>query len=261
MELLPRLNGQSVVVTGAAAGLGRHLATTFARAGARIVVVDQAGAGDTVEEILRLGGTVDALRCDISQEAQVVDTMARAASLLGGRIDVLLNNAGTNGRVHLVREMDLTEWEQTLSINLTGTMLVTREAIPYLVASGSGRIVNVASNVARRGLPRRADYVASKWALLGLTQTLALELVDDGIRVNAICPGPVEGDRIEQILQMHAEAEGVEVESMRAAWENVPMGQFVTADEVAQVALFLASDASSAMTGQALNVTGGFLMT
>jgi NAD(P)-dependent dehydrogenase (short-subunit alcohol dehydrogenase family) len=255
------MKGQSVVVTGAAAGLGQHLALAFAREGARLVVIDRVSADDTVAELRALGGNADAFRCDISQETQVVETMKEVGALLGGHVDVLVNNAGTNGRVHLVRDMDLSDWSETLGINLTGTMLVTRESIPYLVKSGSGRIVNIASNVARRGLPLRGDYVASKWALLGLTQTLALELVDDGIRVNAICPGPVEGDRIEQILRMHAEAEGVDVPTMRAAWEDVPMGRFVTADEVAAVALFLASDASSAMTGQALNVTGGFLMT
>jgi NAD(P)-dependent dehydrogenase (short-subunit alcohol dehydrogenase family) len=203
----------------------------------------------------------DALVCDISVEPEVRATVARIAQILEGRVDVLVNNAGWNGRAQLVRDMSLEAWNRTLSINLTGTMLVTREVIPLMVARGAGRIVNIASNVARRGLPLRADYVCSKWALLGLTETLALELVSHGIRVNAVCPGPVEGERIEKILEMHAEIEGVDVGTMRRSWEAVPMGRFVTAEEVAAVALFLASDMSSAMTGQAISVTGGFLMT
>ncbi len=201
MELLPRLNGQNVVVTGAAAGLGQP-SGDYVRPSGRT----HRRGRPSGRRRHRRGDPPPGRDCRcIAVRHQSRGPGRRhdgegCCGYSGAAIDVLLNNAGTNGRVHLVREMDLTDWEQTLSINLTGTMLVTREAIPYLVASGSGRVVNVASNVARRGLPRRADYVASKWALLGLTQTLALELVDDGIRVNAICPGPVEGDRIEQIL-------------------------------------------------------------
>jgi NAD(P)-dependent dehydrogenase (short-subunit alcohol dehydrogenase family) len=252
---------RNVIVTGAAHGLGRALAVAFARANGRIVVIDVAPAEETVAALRAEGHQADAVRCDISIEEQVRDAVRRAGELFGGRVDVLVNNAGWNGRVQLVRDMPLDAWNTTIGINLTGTMLITREVIPMMAAHGSGAIINIASNVARRGLPLRADYVCSKWALLGLTQTLALELVDDGIRVNAVCPGPIEGDRIEQIMQMHAEAQGVDIESVRRAWEAVPMGRFVRAEEVAAVALFLASEASSAMTGQAINVTGGFIMT
>jgi NAD(P)-dependent dehydrogenase (short-subunit alcohol dehydrogenase family) len=253
--------GSNVVVTGGAAGLGLHLAEALAEAGARVMVLDRDDPAAAVAALRARGADADGLTCDISDERQVVPAIRAVAHMLDGRIDVLVNNAGFNGHAQLVRDMPLQAWNRTLGINLTGTMLVTREVIPHMIERRAGRIVNIASNVARRGLPYRADYVCSKWALLGLTQTLALELADHGIRVNAVCPGPIEGERIEQLVRMHAEAEGVDFGEMHQAWEQVPMRRFMRPSEVASVVLFLASDASSAMTGQALNVTGGFIMT
>jgi NAD(P)-dependent dehydrogenase (short-subunit alcohol dehydrogenase family) len=256
-----RFANQNVVVTGAAQGLGRTIAMEFAGEGAHLVLVDREPAGETQQVITASGGAATGLLCDISREADVEVMAKKAAEILDGRIDVLINNAGFNGKANLVQDMKLPDWEYTLSVNLTGTMLVCRALIPHMIRRKSGRILNVASNVGRRGLPLRSDYVCSKWALLGLTQTLALELVEHNIRVNAVCPGPVEGERIEQIVQMHAEAEGRSFEDMHKAWEDVPMGRFIRPEEVAGVIKFLCSEESSAMTGQALNVTGGFIMT
>jgi NAD(P)-dependent dehydrogenase (short-subunit alcohol dehydrogenase family) len=257
-----RFEGQNLLITGAAAGIGQALALGFAREGARVVIADFKSAQETVRLIREAGGEADEIRCDIRVEDEVMAMGRRAAELLDGRIDLLVNNAGFNGKAQLVRDMKLDDWNYTLGVNLTGTMLVCREVSPYMMARGSGAIVNVASNVARRGLPYRADYVCSKWALLGFTQTLALELVASGIRVNAVCPGPVSGDRIEQIVQMHAEAEGKPFEEIHRAWADAaPMKRFIEPEEVCRVVMFLCSDDSSAMTGQALNITGGFIMT
>jgi NAD(P)-dependent dehydrogenase (short-subunit alcohol dehydrogenase family) len=254
--------GKTVVVTGAAAGIGQHIALRFAQEGARVVVGDVQPADATVQLLREAGADAEYVACDLTDEGTVCDFAAQARDLHGGRIDILVNNAGVNGDVQLVRDMPIDSWTHTLQVNLTGTMLVTREIIPTMIAGGGGCIVNIASNVARRGLPYRADYVASKWAVLGLTQTLALELVDDNIRVNAVCPGPVEGDRIEQIMESHAAAEGKDVADIRKAWAgDAPMRRFIKPSEVASVVRFLACDESSAMTGQALNVTGGFVMT
>lgn len=258
---MKRFKNQNVVVTGAAAGLGRIIAGEFAQEGARLVLVDRQPATETEKLIAKAGGRATAIRCDLTQEADVKAMARKAAALCDGQIDILINNAGFNGKANLITAMKLRDWEYTLRVNLTGTMLVCREIVPHMIRKQSGRIVNVASNVARRGLPFRADYVCSKWALLGLTQTLALELVAHHIRVNAVCPGPIEGDRIEQLVKMHAAAEGVDVATMHRAWENVPMQRFAKPGEVAGVVKFLCSDESSAMTGQALNVTCGFIMT
>ena len=172
-----------------------------------------------------------------------------------------MNNAGWNGKANLVKEMKVEDWDKTFSINVRGTMLVSREVIPFMESVRSGHIVNISSNVGRRGLPFRCDYVCTKWAILGFTQTLALELASSNIRVNAVCPGPIEGKRIEQLVAMHAEAEGVDVASMHKAWENVPMKRFIRPEEVASIVAFLCSGDSSCMTGQALNATGGMIMT
>ncbi|WP_396640941.1 SDR family NAD(P)-dependent oxidoreductase [Microbacterium sp.] len=249
-----------VLVTGAAEGVGRSIARTLAKDGARVVIADIRSADETIRLIREDGSAADQLHCDVSSEASVREAVAAAAELLGGRIDVLVNNAGMNGHYHLLEGMPLEEWEETLRINLTGTMLVTRETIPHLAAQGA-TIVNIASNVGKRGLPYRGDYVASKWALIGLTQTMALELAPRGIRVNAVCPGPIEGNRIEDVMQHHADVEGTTVVEMRAKWEaEAPLGRFVTPEEVASVVGFLAGEQSSAMTGQAINVTAGLVM-
>jgi NAD(P)-dependent dehydrogenase (short-subunit alcohol dehydrogenase family) len=251
----------TAVVTGSAAGIGRHVAIRLAQDGARLILADVQEVGQTLELVRDLGAEADYVPCDITDEVGVRAFAESVRQLAKDEIDILVNNAGINGDTQLVKDMPLPSWERTIGTNLTGTMLVTREIIPSMVAKGGGRIVNIASNVARRGLPYRADYVASKWAVLGLTQTLALELVSDNIRVNAVCPGPVEGDRIEQIMRSHAESERKTTEQVRREWEAAsPMHRFIKPSEVAAVVRFLCSDDSSAMTGQALNVTGGHLM-
>ena len=257
-----RFANQNVIVTGAAAGLGQTIAESFAREGADIAVLDFQSADATRAKVEALGRRCTTFNCDVREEQAVIEAVKGAASFFGQRIDVLVNNAGFNGHYNLVKDMPLTKWRETLDINLTGTMLVTREVLPLMIAAKKGTIVTTASNVARRGLPLRADYVCSKWALLGLTQTLALENAAHGIRVNAVCPGPVEGDRIEDVMQQHAEREGRSLADVRREWESAaPMDRFVTAQEVTNAMLFLCGGESSAMTGQALNVTGGFLMT
>lgn len=257
-----RYQGKNVLITGAAAGLGQTIATAYAREGASIAIIDFADASDTVAKVQASGQEAVAFRADVRDQEAVQLAVQQAADSFAGRIDVLINNAGFNGHYNLVENMPLVQWRETLDINLTGTMLVTQAVIPFMKAQGGGAIGITASNVARRGLPYRADYVCSKWALLGLNQTLALELVDNHIRVNAVCPGPIEGDRIEDVMVRQAEAEGKSLKEIRKAWEEAaPMKRFVTEEEVTAAMMFLTSDAASAMTGQALNVTGGFLMT
>jgi NAD(P)-dependent dehydrogenase (short-subunit alcohol dehydrogenase family) len=255
------LLGKTAIVTGAAAGIGRHIALRLAQDGAQLLVADIQDGAATVDAVRAVGGQADYLKCDVSEES-AVQAFAAQVRERTDHVDILVNNAGINGEARLVLDMPLAAWERTLRVNLTGTMLVVREIAPLMISGGGGRIVNVASNVARRGLPFRGDYVASKWAVLGMTQTLALELVGHGIRVNAVCPGPVEGDRIEQVMEMHALAEGRTLADVRRAWsEEAPMKRLIEPDEVAAVVRFLVGDESSAMTGQALNVTGGFIMT
>lgn len=257
---MKKFENKNVIVTGSAEGIGREIAIEFAQEGAFVILVDLHKPDTTMRIIEDAGGKYDYILCNISDEDEVKAMAVEAGKKCNGKIDILVNNAGFNGKISLVQNIKLSDWQYTLGINLTGTMLVCREIIPYLIANKSGVIVNLSSNVGKRGLPYRSDYVCSKWGLIGFTQTLALELVDHKIRVNAVCPGPVEGDRIEQLVKMHAEASGQSFEQMHKAWEDVPMKRFVTPQEVTKVILFLSSEDSSAMTGQAINITGGLLM-
>jgi NAD(P)-dependent dehydrogenase (short-subunit alcohol dehydrogenase family) len=258
---LARFANKNVVITGAATGLGRVIAQCFAREGADIAILDHQSAAETQALVKAEGRRCVTLRCDVRDETAVDEAVQGAAGFFNRRIDVLVNNAGFNGHYALVKDMPLAHWRETLDINLTGAMLVTRAVLPLMIGAKAGVIVTTASNVARRGLPYRADYVCSKWALLGLTQTLALENAPHNIRVNAVCPGPIEGDRIEDVMAHHAGVEGKTLAQVRKEWEAVPMNRFVEPQEVAAVMMFLCSAESSAMTGQALNVTGGFIMT
>jgi 2-hydroxycyclohexanecarboxyl-CoA dehydrogenase len=203
-----RFAQKNVLVTGAAAGLGRHIAQAFATEGADIAILDFQDAGATSRAVTALKRRCEVFRSDVRDEDGVKKAVAGATAFFDGRIDVLVNNAGFNGHYSLIKDMPLAHWRETIEINLTGTMLVTRMVLPIMLDRKAGVIVTTASNVARRGLPYRADYVCSKWAILGFTQTLALEVAAHNIRVNAVCPGPIEGDRIEDVMARHAEVEG-----------------------------------------------------
>ena len=256
-----RFAQRNVLVTGAAAGLGRHVAQAFAAEGADVAILDFQDASETARDVTSLKRRCEVFRSDVRDEDGVQTAVAGVAEFFGGCIDVLVNNAGFNGHYSLIKDMPLAHWRETIDINLTGTMLVTRSVLPFMLDRKAGAIVTTASNVARRGLPYRADYVCSKWAILGFTQTLALEVASHNIRVNAVCPGPIEGGRIEDVMARHAKIEGKTVAEVRREWEATPMNRFVEPQEVAAVMLFLCSVDASAMTGQAINVTGGFIMT
>jgi NAD(P)-dependent dehydrogenase (short-subunit alcohol dehydrogenase family) len=259
---MDRFKNKRAIVTGASEGLGRVIAHAFAREGADIAILDCQPAAVTEAAVKVEGRRCAVFPCDVRDEAAVSAAVTSAAIFFDQRVDVLVNNAGFNGHYSLVKDMPLADWQHTLDINLTGTMLVTRAVLPLMIAAHGGTIVTTASNVARRGLPYRADYVCSKWALLGLTQTLALENAPYNVRVNAVCPGPIEGDRIEDVMARHAEVEGKSIAEIRKTWEEAaPIKRFVRPEEVAAAMLFLCSDEASAMTGQSLNITGGFLMT
>lgn len=258
---MANLKGKVAVVTGGAAGIGRAIVEYLAERGATVIIGDVADASDTVSGVSAKTGEAIALKCDVSNEASVSAFGEAVMNSYGGKIDILVNNAGSNGECHLIEDMPTAAWERTFQINVTGMMLVTRVFIPMLVAAGGGQIVNIASNTGRRGVPWRADYAASKWAVIGFTQTLAMETAKYNIRANVVNPGPVSGDRIEQILDMHAAAEGRTAEELKQEWLTaIPMKRFIDPIEVAQVVGFLCSPESGALTGQGLEVSAGLIM-
>jgi len=247
-----RLKDKVAVVFGGASGIGAKTAEMIRAEGGKIVVVDR-----KENKIVEADGNAIADVCDTAAVAAAFD----AAEELGP-VGVVVNAAGISAPAASIMDFDPDAWLRTLDVNARGSMIVGAEAQRRMRKSGGGAIVFVASNVARRGLPNRSDYVASKWALMGLVQTLALEAVDDGIRVNSVLPGPVDTPLLWQVVDDHARVENKTREDVAEEWRlGAPMKRFIEPEEVAKVIMFLASEDSSAMTGQGLNVTGGHIMT
>ena len=173
------------------------------------------------------------------------------------RLDVLVNNAGIAGPTAPVENIGTDEWDQTIAVNLNGQFYCVRRAVPMLKTAGGGSIINMSSNAAFFGCPLRAPYAASKWALIGFTKTLAMELGPFGIRANAICPSSVEGERIDAVIEKDAKRRGKTAEEIRDMYlRQSSLRCFVSAEDVANLALFLASDKSARISGQALGLDG-----
>lgn len=260
---MKKLADKVALLTGGGTGIGRGIALRFAAEGAKVVICARRARNltDTLRELETAGAAAKAIVMDQAIEADCIRTVRETVEAFG-QLDILVNNAAAVGQVGPVASLEVAAWEEALRINLTGLMVMCREAVKVMTPRRSGCILNVSSNVGRRGFAHRAPYVCSKWAMHGLAQTLALETAKDGIRVNTICPGPVLTDRLTGAMAKMAAARGISPEEVQREWERQsPMGRFATVAECAAVALFLVSDEASAMTGQALNVTAGALMT
>lgn len=243
-----------VVISGAATGLGRTMAERFAEGGFRVQVCD--ASASAVEAFRASHPGVEAAVVDVS-DARQVDAWFDSIKAKSGRIDVLLNNAGIAGPTAPVEDIDPADWERTIAVDLNGQFYCTRRAVPLLRAAGGGSIINIASSAAFFGFPLRTPYAACKWALLGFTKTLAMELGPAGIRVNAICPGSIKGPRIDGVIERDAAARGMTAAQIRKLYERqVSLRQFVDAEDVANVAYFLASPQGRMISGQILGVDG-----
>jgi NAD(P)-dependent dehydrogenase (short-subunit alcohol dehydrogenase family) len=243
---------QRVLVTAGASGIGREFVRAFAAKGAGVFVSDiDSKALDTLAR--EVEGLVTGI-CDNSKRSDIEAMVPAAAEALGG-LDVLINNAGIAGPTAPVEETDPDEWETVINVNLTGTFNVTRLAIPYLKKSASPSIIIMSSAAGRFGFPNRISYSASKWGLIGITKTLSRELGEFNIRVNAILPGPVAGDRIERVIEARAKLHGKLLEQERAdAMSLLSLQRFVDPKDIAALAVFLASDAAKSISGQMLPI-------
>jgi NAD(P)-dependent dehydrogenase (short-subunit alcohol dehydrogenase family) len=243
-----------VLVTAGASGIGKEIAAAFLSAGDSVYTCDIDGAA--LEATAR---ELDGLRtgmCNVADPEQVETMMADAVSQLGG-LDILVNNAGIAGPTAPVQEVDLNQWEAVLKVDLTGTFLVTKAAIPHLIKSGQGAIVIMSSAAGRFGYPNRCPYATAKWGLIGFMKTLSMELGPHNIRANAILPGAVDGERIQRVFQGRAQATGQSLESVRArAMENQSLKYMVDPRDIASLAVFLASDAAKSISGQILPIDG-----
>ena len=249
-----RLEGRVALVTGAAMGIGNAIAQLFAQEGARVVAADIDGCAGaaTAKKIQEAGGHCFFRHCDVSEESEVKAVVASGSKEFGQAIDVLLNVVGIahESPAHL---LDLADWERILKVNLTSMFLCSKHVLPGMLAARRGAIVNIASVQGLFGFPSNPHYAASKGGIISLTRQMAREYASQGIRVNCIAPGTVETPMTAQVI-----ARAPNPADLRAAWEKMhPLGRVGRPMDIAQGALFLASDESSWVTGQCLVIDGG----
>jgi NAD(P)-dependent dehydrogenase (short-subunit alcohol dehydrogenase family) len=258
-----RLEGQVAVVTGGGQGIGEQIALRLACEGAIVAIVDidETGARKTAGAMVAQGGREGrVISADIADEPQVIALMAEAFAI-AGRIDILVNNAGIMGPVKHIEDIALDEWRATLAVNLDGMFLCCKHVVPIMKRQGRGSIVNIASVTGKRSLAMRTPYAASKMGVIGLTRTLAAEVGEWKVRVNAVCPGSVTGPRQSRVFDGIMQFTGKSREQVmteRAALS--PLKTFVDPAHVAAVVAFLCTDDAAMMTGQDINVSAGAVM-
>ncbi len=249
-----QLTGQRAVVTAGAQGIGLAITEALLQQGAEVHIcdVDRAALDKTKAKYPQ----VHISHTDVGNEAQVL-AMFSEIQARWGQLDILVNNAGIAGPTAAIEDTVLQEWQQTLDVNLTGAFLCTRSAVPLIKKAKGGSIVNISSAAGRHGFPLRSPYSATKFGVIGLTQTWAMELGPSGIRVNAILPGIVQGPRQDRVLGAKAEAFGISLEAMRQrALERVSLRRMVTAQDIAAQIVFICSPAGANISGQSLSVDG-----
>lgn len=243
-----------VVITGGASGIGARMAERFAEAGDRVAVCD----ADAVA-VAAFGAKHPEIRAgvaDVRDEAAMDGFLAGVEADWGGA-DVVCANAGTGGPAGRIETLGLPDWRDCISVNLDGAYLACRWAARVMRGQGSGLIVLTSSTSGQWGHPNRAPYATAKWGLIGLMKTLAMELGPAGVRVNAICPGAVEGERMERMLRNQAAASGKDAETIRRDYAaGTSMKTWVTADDVAETVLWLASPGAAKISGQAIAIDG-----
>lgn len=248
------LKDHKVIVTAGAAGIGREIARAFIEEGARVWVCD---VDEGALAALKQGDPeISAARCDVSDRAGVAAFFAKATADLGG-LDTMVNNAGVAGPTARVEDVAPDEWDQCIEICLTGQFNFARLAAPLLRKSDNGSMINLSSLAGRCGFALRSPYAAAKWGVIGLTKSLAIELGDDGVRVNAILPGLVAGDRQRRVLEAKAQRLGKSFAEIEAeAFSYTSIREYVTARQLADQILFLASERGRTISGQAISVCG-----
>ena len=252
------LTGKTALITGGGRGIGRAIALLFAREGARVAVA--ARTAEQVEQVANeIGNDAIALVCDVSDPENVTRMFGELRERLGNA-DILVNNAGIAESATVVNTTDEL-WHRHLAINLSGTFYCTRAALPAMFKKGWGRVINVASIAGKTGAPYIAAYSASKHGVMGLTRSIALEVAASGITVNAICPGYVDTDMVSRgVAQITTKTGRTAEEALDTLKKMSPQNRLATAEEVAAVALLLASDEGRGINGQGINIDGGAVL-
>jgi len=248
------IQGLRVLVTAGANGIGLEIARSFVNEGARVHVCDVDDAA--LAALKHSDQQLTSSKCDVADRAQVAELFKTAIATLGG-LDALVNNAGIAGPTGKLEELNPEDWDRCLAVCLTSQFNCARLAIPYLRQSKNASIANLSSAAGKFGFGMRTPYAAAKWGVIGLMKTVAMELGPYGIRANAICPGSVNGPRIDRVIEAEAKAKGMTPDAVRQGYASgTAMKRLTDPEDVAEMALFLASDGARMVSGQALAVDG-----
>ncbi|QND61665.1 SDR family oxidoreductase [Mesorhizobium huakuii] len=249
------LKDKRAIITAGASGIGRVVAKKMIAAGAKVAVCD--ADADAVNSFAAENPDSTAVVCDVADPARVPEAIETMLKGLGGGTDILFNNAGIAGPTAAIEDISPEEWVRTVDVNLTAQYLFIRGVMAGMKAQRSGVILNMSSAAGRLGMPMRTPYAAAKWAVIGLTQSLAMEVGKFGIRVNAILPGSVRGPRMERVMAARAKLTGrplAEIEAEEVA--TMSLGRMIEPEEIADLAIFVSSDAGRSISGQSLGVCG-----
>jgi len=256
------LSGRVAVVTGANRGLGRAIAEGMAAAGAWVAACarDPSSLTDLGPAIERLGGRFLGLGCDVTDQVSV-EAMASTVLQEWGKVDVVVANAGIAGAVQPLHQLTYQEWRECIATDLDGVFLTFRPFIADMIARGGGSLIAISSGTGKKPLANRTPYCAAKMGVIGLVRSLALEVGPSGVRVNSVCPGAVDGERLTRIVMKDAADRGIsESDSLSQFTVGAALKRTLQPDEVASACVFLASDLSAGITGEDLNVSAGLIM-
>ena len=254
------ISGKTVIVTGGGYGIGKQIALAFGRLGANVIVAARSleKLENVADELRAMDTDPLSLRIDISSESDVRSMVDQIVEKYQS-IDVLVNNSAISGPTAMVPDIESDEWHETVDINLNGTFFCCKYVSRVMREAKSGNIVTLSSVAGRTAYPLRAAYCVTRWGVIGLSHTLAAELGPHGIRVNAVVPGPIEGERSENVFRTRAKVEDMSVEEVKRFFtKDISIGRMATEHEVANSVVFLASDSSSGIHGQIIQVDGGF---
>ncbi len=257
-----KLQGRKAIVTGAAKGMGAAITATLAREGADVVLAarDIAPLVEVAAEVRALGRESWVVGCDVTDDAEVREMVDKALEVFEGRIDILVNVAGVTGPIETpVQDIDVADFDHVITANELGTFLPIKYVVPAMIARKEGKIVNIGGSSGLRGYPMRTAYSASKWAVRGITRTVALELGKYNINVNAVCPGIVETPRMQKLCEEKARVRGWTADEVYDEYvREMALKRVTTPEDVANAVLFMASDDSRQITGQHIAVDGGW---
>ncbi len=257
-----KLDGKKAIVTGAAKGMGAAITTTLAREGADIVLCarDVAALEAVAVAVRAMGRTAHVIACDVIKESEVSAMVTAALAAFGGQIDILVNVAGVTGPIETpVQDIKVDDFDYVITANERGTFLPIKHVVPTMIAQKSGKIINISGTSGLRGYAMRTSYSASKWAVRGITRTVALELGQHNINVNAVCPGIVETPRMMKLCREKARKRGWTVEQVYDEYvQDMALKRVTLGQDVANTVLFLANDDSRQITGQHIAVDGGW---